>query len=54
MSLENSHLEVAAEYLQVKVLQEKMGFEVVGINPQKKEDYYVIRKKKHSPAPTSG
>ena len=54
MSLENIHVEIATEYMKVKQLQEKIGFEVLGIKPQKEGDIYQIRKKKKSPSQTSG
>jgi len=54
MSLENIHVEIATEYMKTKRFLEKVGFEVVGVNPQKSGDIYRIRKKKRSRSQTSG
>ena len=54
MSSENNLIEIATEYMEIKRFLEKVGFEVLGINPQKEGDIYQIRKKKKSPSQTSG
>ena len=51
MSSENLVYEIATEYLKVKQLIEKIGFEVIGINPLKDKDVYSIIKKDKSPHP---
>ena len=45
MSSEDLVYEIATEYLKVKQLFEKIGFEVIGIQPQKDKDVYNVIKK---------